>query len=281
MTFLVAALFMYFMTNDLRKALTEATYELTEANIRLEEASEMKSQFTARTSHELRTPLSAIIVFTDLALRDAYGPLNERLRNGLEHVITSARHLKSIIDDILDLSKIEAGELEIEHEAFRLEEAVRTVEGVCEETVVDKNLEYSVWVSPEMPRYIFGDRHRITQIMLNLTSNAIKFTEQGEIKVRIEPVNRRAWTIVVSDTGPGIPEDQLERIFQAYRQLDHSKRGQSYKGTGLGLAIARNLAQLMGGSLVVGSDLGKGTTFTVTLPLEVAEELSSIPEPLP
>ncbi|MCJ7569153.1 MAG: hypothetical protein MUO58_16665, partial [Anaerolineales bacterium] len=131
MTFIFVVFINQLTTRDLRKALDSATYDLVEMNKELELASEMKSQFTARTSHELRTPLSAIIVFSDLALRDAYGPLNEKLRNALEHVSNSARHLKTVINDILDLSKIEAGEIEIFDEPFELMDLVQTLESSC------------------------------------------------------------------------------------------------------------------------------------------------------
>jgi len=262
MTFIFVVFINQLTTKDLRKALDNATYDLIEMNKKLELASEMKSQFTARTSHELRTPLSAIIVFSDLALRDAYGPLNEKLRNALTHVSNSARHLKRVINDILDLSKIEAGGLEIFDEPYKLMDLVETVESSCQQLAEEKSISSSIWVSPKMPGQLSGDIDRLAQVLLNLTGNAIKFTEEGEVEVRIEPQGTSKWRMIVRDTGPGIPEDQFATIFKAYRQLDRTASPSKVKGTGLGLAIASNLVE---------SELGVGTTFTVTLPLRMPE----------
>jgi signal transduction histidine kinase len=278
-TFIFMVFINQLTTQDLRKALDSATYDLVEMNKKLELASEMKSQFTARTSHELRTPLSAIMVFTDLALRDAYGPLNEKLRYALEHVINSSRHLKTVINDILDLSKIEAGEIEIFDEPFELMGLVHTLESSCLQIAEEKNLSSSIWVSPKMPERLIGDDDRLAQVLLNLTGNAIKFTEKGEVEVRIEPHGTSKWRMIVRDTGPGIPEDQFATIFKAYRQLDRTASPSKVKGTGLGLAIASNLVQMMGGDIEVESELGVGTTFTVILPLrlpETSEEVDKV-----
>jgi signal transduction histidine kinase len=271
MTFIFVVFINQLTTRDLRKALDSATYDLVEMNKKLELASEMKSQFTARTSHELRTPLSAIIVFSDLALRDAYGPLNEKLRNALEHVSNSARHLKTVINDILDLSKIEAGEIEIFDEPFELMDLVQTLESSCLQIAEEKNISSSIWVSPKMPERLIGDDDRLAQVFVNLTANAIKFTEEGEVEVRIEPQGTSNWRVIVRDTGPGIPEGQFATIFKAYRQLDRIASPSKVKGTGLGLAIASNLVQIMGGDIEVESELGVGSTFTVILPLRLPE----------
>jgi len=163
MTFIFVVFINQLTTKDLRKALDNATYDLIEMNKKLELASEMKSQFTARTSHELRTPLSAIIVFSDLALRDAYGPLNEKLRNALTHVSNSARHLKRVINDILDLSKIEAGGLEIFDEPYKLMDLVETVESSCQQLAEEKSISSSIWVSPKMPGQLSGDIDRLAR----------------------------------------------------------------------------------------------------------------------
>ncbi len=256
---------------DLRRALDDATYELIKANEQVQVASDRKSQITARTSHELRTPLSAIIVFADLALREAYGPINEKLRNAMQHVLTSARHLKGIINDLLDLSKIEAGEIEIIDEPYALDEVVRVVESTCLPMAEEKNLACVVQVDPGLPAWLQGDYERVTQMILNLTSNAIKFTEQGQVDVWLHPDGRNAWLITVVDTGIGIPEEHFEAIFEAYRQLDKRQLSSVAKGTGLGLAITRNLVELMGGTVKVESELGQGTTFEVRLPLVAAE----------
>jgi signal transduction histidine kinase len=266
-SFFFVARTMEMSSEDLRRALDDATVQLVEANRKLEQASEMKSQFTARTSHELRTPLSAMIVFTDLALRGAYGPLNGKLENALEHVINSARHLKNIINDILDLSKIEAGELEICEECVEVRSLIVTAEAVCYEASEEKGLECKVSLAPDMPSHVVGDESRLSQILLNLIGNAVKFTKEGEVEVRIERIGDDRWRFLVTDSGPGIPEDQFEAIFQAYRQLDGPGREARAKGTGLGLAITRHLVTKMGGEINVRSKLGRGSTFEVLLPL--------------
>ena len=267
-------------TRDLRRALDEATYNLVQANARLRQASQMKSQFTARTSHELRTPLSSMIVFTDLALREAYGPLNARLRDALAHVFNSARHLKNLINDILDLSKIEAGELRIVPEAFELSRLAAAVHDATAETAAEKGLACSVLVSPDLPPQLNGDEGRLAQILVNLAGNAVKFTERGAVEIRLEPAGRDRWRFVVQDTGPGIPQDQLETIFQPFRPLDSTAAASRVRGTGLGLAITRHLVRLMGGSIRVESELGRGSTFTVELPLAVRAPAARAPEPV-
>lgn len=260
-------------TEDLREALDEATYDLVKTNQELEKASELKSQFTARTSHELRTPLSSIIAFTDLALRDVYGPLNEKLRMSLEFVHSSAQHLKAIINDLLDLSKIEAGELEIVYEPVEIITIVDAVENTCGELLCKKDIDFQVSISPDMPEWIQGDGGRLTQILMNLTSNAVKFTEVGEVEIRVEPINEHQWHMVVRDTGPGIAEDQFKDIFQAYRQLQNPYSASSVEGTGLGLAITRHLVEMMGGEVKVESELRRGSTFEVIFPLKIAEQI--------
>jgi len=267
----LAFVFMAFLnqliTGDLRRALDDATHDLQEANRKLARASEMKSQFTARTSHELRTPLSAIIAFTDLALHESYGPLTDKLREALGHVFNSARHLKGIINDLLDLSKIEAGQLSIVDEPFPLTKLVETVEASCAEAAAEKGLKWSLRAEPGMPDTLLGDVHRIGQILVNLAGNAVKYTEKGEVEVVIERRGADCWQALVRDTGLGIPEDQRESIFEAYRQLSNGSANTKTRGTGLGLAITRHLVRLMGGTIRVESTLGKGSTFTVELPL--------------
>lgn len=258
-------------TQDLRKSLDEATYDLMEANHKLAVASEMKSQFTARTSHELRTPLSSIITFTELAMRESYGPVEPKLGEKLQHVLNSAHDLRDIINDLLDLAKIEAGELEITEESFAAHNLVETVQATLEGAVSRKGLKLDVNLSPEMPAEIIGDEGRLKQILLNLASNAVKFTDEGEVDVTVELIDKAHWRMRVSDTGPGIPEDRFETIFEEYRQLDDAIRDAEKQGTGLGLAITRNLVEMMGGEIHVESELGEGTTFEVLLPLKIPE----------
>ncbi len=252
---MVAFIFVAFLnqliTGDLRRALDDATHNLQEANRRLAQASDMKSQFTARTSHELRTPLSSIIAFTDLALRDSYGPLAPKLRDALTYVFNSSRHLKDIINDLLDLSKIEAGQLQMADEVVSLPKLVESVVGVAAPMAAEKGLKWSIAVSPDMPHEFRGDKSRLEQILLNLTGNALKYTEKGSVSMSIDRVGSDRWRVEVRDSGVGIPEDQFESIFEAYRQLNGTTSPSKVKGTGLGLAITRHLVRLMGGTIRV------------------------------
>jgi signal transduction histidine kinase len=262
-------------TRDLREALDDATFNLMEVNKQLEEASERKSQFTARTSHELRTPLSAIIVFADLALREAYGPIDEKLRNAQQHIVNSARHLKRVINDLLDLSKIEAGQLEVKNQQFKLKDISNIIESTCRPMADQKGLKWSVFVDPLLPMILTGDAERISQIAVNICGNAVKFTDEGHVEVRIEKEDEESWKIIVSDSGPGIPVDEQEVVFEAFRSMDKGRSKSVTKGTGLGLAIARNLVEMMGGEITLQSQLGVGSTFEVYLPfrpLEVLED---------
>jgi signal transduction histidine kinase len=268
LAFIFVAFLNQLITGDLRRALDDATHDLQEANRKLAQASDMKSQFTARTSHELRTPLSSIIAFTDLALRDSYGPLPPKLRDALTYVFNSSRHLKDIINDLLDLSKIEAGQLQMVDEVVSIPKLVESVVGIAAPIAAEKGLKWSISVSPDMPHEFRGDSSRLEQIILNLTGNALKYTEKGSVSTSIDRLGSDRWRVEVRDTGPGIPEDQFESIFEAYRQLDGATSPSKVKGTGLGLAITRHLVRLMGGTMRLDSTLGKGSTFTVELPLK-------------
>jgi len=269
LAFIFVAFLNQLITGDLRRALDDATHNLQEANRRLAKASEMKSQFTARTSHELRTPLSSIIAFTDLALRDSYGPLAPKLRDALTYVFNSSRHLKDIINDLLDLSKIEAGQLQMVDEIVSLPKLVEAVVGIAAPIAAEKGLRWSIAVTPDMPFEFRGDKSRLEQILLNLTGNALKYTEEGSVSLSIDRTGGDRWRMEVRDTGLGIPEDQFEAIFEAYRQLEGTASPSKVKGTGLGLAITRHLVRLMDGTIKVESTLGKGSTFTVELPLKL------------
>ncbi len=253
-------------TRDLRRALNDATYELVQVNRKLEDASQMKSQFMARTSHELRTPLNAIIGFTDLVLRGVYGPLTDLQEGGLRRVLSNARRLLTLINDILDLAKIEAGELEITEYAFDLSNLVELAETTLAPRANQKGLTLNITVAPDMPRQIVGDETRISQVVLNLVDNAVKYTDAGSVELQLDAPDPGHWRIRVIDTGRGVHERDYERIFEEFRQLDAS--GDQKGGTGLGLTITRHLVRLMGGEIRLTSTLGKGSTFEVTLPLK-------------
>jgi signal transduction histidine kinase len=268
--FLMVAFLSQLATIDLRRALNDATYDLVQANRQLEAASKLKSQFMARTSHELRTPLSAIMVFTDLSLRKAYGPLTEKQEHSQNRVLHNAKRLNTLINDLLDLAKIEAGEMKIVEESFRLKHLVETVKTTLEKDAQEKGVGFSITLDSNMPATIMGDENRICQVLINLAHNAIKFTDEGEIKIAIAPVDDNQWKIVVTDTGQGISENDMKIIFDAFQQLGRPVVNSETRGTGLGLSITRQLVQLMDGNVHVESDLGRGSKFEIILPLKVS-----------
>jgi signal transduction histidine kinase/CheY-like chemotaxis protein len=242
------------------------TRELQEANRRLQDASRHKSEFLANMSHELRTPLNAIIGFTRLVMRRSKETLAQKQYENLEKILISADHLLALINDILDLSKIEAGRVEVRPVRFELPplvgECLRTVEPM----VKSERLRLVKDIEAGMPP-LYTDRDKLRQILINLLSNAIKFTEAGTVTVTAGREGPRI-AIVVADTGIGIPEDSLQLIFEEFRQLDSSPT-RKYGGTGLGLSISRHFARLLGGDITVTSAVGAGSTFSVTIPLRL------------
>jgi signal transduction histidine kinase/HAMP domain-containing protein len=232
-------------------------------------ASKHKSEFLANMSHELRTPLNAILGYTELILDKIYGNVPEQIQEVLERVEQNGRHLLSLINDVLDLSKIEAGQLTLSLNDYSMKEVVQTVVTAVESLAAEKNLELKVTVSPEVD-YGKGDEQRISQVLMNLVGNAIKFTEEGEVRVEATASND-TFVVSVSDTGPGLSEGDQQRIFEEFHQVDASstrKKG----GTGLGLSIAKRIVEMHGGRIWVESTLGKGSTFSFTLPVRVERQ---------
>lgn len=263
------ALMSHLATEDLRGALSDATYELIQANRNLDKANRMKSQFLACTSHELRTPLNAIVGYTDLTLRRVYGSLTEMQEDGLKRVLSNAKRLQALINDILDLSKIEAGEMELAANPLGIQSLVDAVEHGVGDTARRKELQFSITVDPAMPQQIIGDEIRLAQILVNLSANAVKFTLEGRVSILIEPLGSDRWHMQVRDTGIGIREEDFERIFDEFRQIRGTFDERiGTRGSGLGLAITRQLILQMGGEISVDSKLGAGSVFDVILPLK-------------
>lgn len=257
--------------------LKETNRQLELARIEADENSRLKSQFLATMSHELRTPLNAVIGYTELQLTGMVGELSDVQYKYGERVLANARHLLGLINDILDISKIEAGRMTVIAEPFRLQ---TWIEKIFDENAVlaeDKGLQFIQEIDSNLPEIIIGDETRLRQILVNLISNAIKFTEQGAVYVRFIKQAETVWRIEVQDTGIGIPTHKLETIFNEFQQVDGSLSRQ-YEGTGLGLAIVRKLVILMGGTIQVESSVGEGSTFIVTLPL--ASNNQTIPAPV-
>ena len=244
--------------------------ELEEKGRELELASRHKSEFLANMSHELRTPLNAVLGYTELVLDNIYGEVPEKIRDVMARIDKSGRHLLGLINDILDLSKIEAGQLALSLADYSMKELVQTVFAAVEALAAEKKLALKVDVAADLPRGR-GDERRLSQVLLNLLGNALKFTEAGEIRVKAG-LGDGQFVVSVADTGPGISASDQARIFEAFQQVDSSltrKKG----GTGLGLSIARRIVELHGGRLWVESVPGKGSTFSFTVPVRVERQV--------
>lgn len=245
--------------------------ELAITQQKAEESSRLKSEFLSTLSHELRTPLNAITGYTQLQAVGALGPISDSRREYNERVLHNSRTLLNLISDVLDVSKIEAGLIEIEKQPFNIRTLAETVVAQTHSLTEQKNLKYEVSIDPQLPDMIIGDEPRLRQIMLNLISNAIKFTDEGWVRLEVKRPAANAWTITVSDSGVGIPPHAQETIFEEYQQVDSSSE-RKHGGTGLGLSIVRKFVLLMGGYVHLDSSVGKGSTFTVRLPLTTPEK---------
>jgi GAF domain-containing protein len=248
--------------------------EIQDKSRQLAEASQHKSQFLANMSHELRTPLNAILGYTELISDGVYGTAPEKMQAVLKRVESNGRHLLGLINAVLDLSKIEAGQLVLELAEYSLGDVTQTVYGAVEALAIDKKLAFKADVAPNLPRGR-GDERRLAQVLLNLVGNAIKFTDAGEVVISAD-ANNGAFNVSVRDTGPGISAADQAKLFQEFQQADNSltkKKG----GTGLGLAISKRIIEMHGGRIWVESQLGEGSTFFVTIPVEAAAPAKSAP----
>jgi signal transduction histidine kinase len=246
--------------------------EIQEKSRQLEEASQHKSQFLANMSHELRTPLNAILGYTELMADGAYGEPSEKMLGILKRLEANGRHLLGLINDVLDLSKIEAGQLVLELTDYSVQDIAQTVRSTLEPLAADKKLAFKVEMAPELPPGR-GDGRRLTQVLINLVGNAIKFTDAGEVAIKAEAHNG-SFHVSVRDTGPGISSADQARLFQEFQQADNAitrKKG----GTGLGLAISKRIIEMHGGKIWVESQPGQGSTFTFTLPVIVERQVEA------
>ncbi|MGD0174811.1 MAG: ATP-binding protein, partial [Anaerolineales bacterium] len=276
------------LNTTLEQRVTERTAELVVAKDHAEEADRLKSAFLATMSHELRTPLNSIIGFTGIILQELAGPLNAEQRKQLEMVRDSARHLLALINDVLDISKIEAGQLEVRSEPFDLRASIENVAGIVHPLAAKKGLDLHVELAPDIGTFV-SDPRRVEQVLVNLLNNAIKFTERGKVTLTAEiapgalcapnslpaPQSSAAQQagvlrISVADTGIGIKPEDFTKLFLPFRQIDSGLMRQ-HEGTGLGLAICQRLADLLGGEIHATSEWGKGSVFTFTLPMKGRE----------
>ena len=237
--------------------------EIQETSRQLEEASQHKSQFLANMSHELRTPLNAIIGYTELILDGIYGETPEKTLTVLKRVESNGRHLLGLINDVLDFSKIEAGQLKLALADYSMKDVVHKVYSAVEPLAAKKNLGFKLDVPPDMPAG-HGDEQKLTQVLLNLVGNAIKFTDTGEVAIKVAPANG-SFSVAVHDTGPGIDPANQEKLFEEFQQADNSIT-KAKGGTGLGLAISRRIIEMHGGRLWVDSSPGNGAIFTFEIP---------------
>jgi signal transduction histidine kinase len=232
----------------------------------VEAANRHKSQFLANMSHELRTPLNSILGYSELMIDGIYGELPERVRGVLERVQSNGKHLLGLINDVLDLSKIEAGQLTLAVDDYSMSATVKSVVAITESLARAKGLGLSASIQEGLPMGR-GDERRLTQVLLNLVGNAIKFTDKGAVEVDASVVDGR-FSVSVRDTGPGIAEADQSRVFEEFQQVESTnmrKKG----GTGLGLAIAKRIMEMHGGTIYVESELGAGSTFRMILPVRV------------
>jgi signal transduction histidine kinase len=243
-----------------------ASQELHRLNEQLQQASKAKSNFLANMSHELRTPMNAILGFVEMVLDEIYGEVPPHLREPLTDVQTNGKHLLRLINDVLDLSKIEAGRMELVLTEYSVQDVVETVRTSLQSLALEKGLEFVAAAEGDIPLAV-GDGKRITQCLLNLVGNALKFTKHGRVAVWVE---QQGETLLyrVSDTGIGVPEEELDNIFGEFQQVDTAIT-REFSGTGLGLNIAKKFVEMHGGRIWVESELGKGSTFFFTVPLRV------------
>lgn len=231
------------------------------------EIERMKNTFLAVVSHELRTPLNSVLGYAEMLKEAIYGPINEKQIHAADRIISNSSRLLSIINDLLDQAQIEAGRLIIHPSPFKLAELIKNVHEVLDKLSQDKGLVLTSGCDPRLPDTIVGDQVRLQQILINLINNSIKFTRQGSIHFRAVWHDRKHWRLEVQDSGIGIPQEELSRIFDSFHQVNGTASRES-GGFGLGLSIVKQLAGLMGGSVTAVSKVGEGSLFTVLLPLD-------------
>ena len=244
--------------------------EIEDKGREIEIANKHKSEFLANMSHELRTPLNAILGYTELIIDNIYGTVPEKIQEVLERVEKNGRHLLNLINDVLDLSKIEAGRLTLSLNEYSMQDIIQTVFTSVEALAAEKNLDLQI-KTHRVLKTGKGDEQRIAQVILNLLGNAIKFTDQGKIVVEAT-VSNESFLVSVSDTGPGLSETDQKKIFEEFRQADGSST-RVKGGTGLGLSISKKIVEMHGGRIWADSSLGKGSTFSFTLPIRVEMQM--------
>ncbi|MDE6596299.1 MAG: PocR ligand-binding domain-containing protein, partial [Oscillospiraceae bacterium] len=253
-------------------------YALHKSNLEIEKASHMKSDFLANMSHEIRTPMNAVLGLADLALREE---MSTAAREYIHQIKASSKNLLVIINDILDFSKIESGKMEIHETEYEPLSLINDLTSIVNSRIGSKEIEFTMDISPDLPKSLYGDSVRIHQIILNLLTNAVKFTNHGEVHFKIDFELKDEDTAVmkaeISDTGIGIKKEDMHKLFNSFQQVD-SKRNRNIEGTGLGLAISRQLLSLMGGTISVESEYEQGTTFYFEVPQKIVDATPIVPK---
>jgi signal transduction histidine kinase len=261
-------------SDELERRIQAATADIAHQNellrrqaIELEQASALKSQFLANMSHEFRTPLNAMLGYTSMLLQGVSGALEPGAKRHLARVESNGRHLLTIINEILDISRIEAGRMPLQLSRFNVPELIGEVKSELEPIAMRSKLVVAVDVAKDLPPMV-SDRQKVKQILVNLLSNALKFTHQGTVTISARRnAKDSTMALSVTDTGIGIAPVDQEKIFDDFRQLDNSPT-RAYGGTGLGLSICRRLAQMLDGSITLRSEVKKGSTFTLVVPMK-------------
>jgi len=238
------------------------------------EVERLKSTFVGIVSHELRTPLNAILGYSEMFKENVYGPMNEKQVNMADRIIKNTQRLLGLINDLLDQAQMEAGKLTIQAQTVKTADLLESLHGLMDKSASDKSLRLTSEIDPDLPDALTGDPARLQQILVNLVNNAVKFTDQGSIHVRLFRQDDSKWGMEVSDTGQGIPESETHFIFDTFRQVDGAAT-RSHGGFGLGLSIVKQLVSLMNGEIRVQSKLGEGSAFIITLPLIIPEGVSA------
>ena len=262
--------FMHGMGYDITE-LKHTEEDLRQSRDKEQRANRAKSEFLSRTSHELRTPLNLIMGFAEFLMESQLDPLDPKQKEYLQDIYTSGKHLLRLIDDVLDLARVEAGKMGLRLEKFSARAAIESVSTSIKAVAQKRKIHVDVAISPEI-REVTLDQQKFKQILHNLLSNAVKFTESGGVvRIRVQPQDAHHFKLVIKDTGIGIKSEDLPRLFQDFQQLD-SGSSRRYEGSGLGLALTKGLVELQGGTISVESQYGVGTTFLVVLPKEIVDD---------
>jgi len=250
----------------------EAEEAIARARDQALEASRFKTQLLANVSHDLRTPIGGILGYTEMLQAGVYGDLTLEQLGAMSEIVDSTRQLLDFINNLLNQARIETGKITIRNTSFAPQELINNAQSMLGVLAQTRGLQLTSELASDVPPMLEGDPHWLNQILINLVSNAIKFTEQGSVDIRIYLPGQEQWALTVTDTGPGIPAEARSYIFEAFRQVDSTMTRQYTSGSGLGLSIVKQLTVLMGGQVTVASKMGKGSTFTIILPLIAVKE---------